>query len=159
MLGLAPDNQGLLPESDVARLKEFGGALHNRYANNLTLHRLPTSKAEDSALDNDPDTFWSAPAGSHHATIEVSFSKPIDFDRAVTMEWLNDGQHVQRYAIEAWLDGKWKRIAGGEAIGHKKIDGFALVTTSKVRLNILSSTSEAHIREFQIYRSGALPSK
>jgi len=159
MLGLAPDNRGLLPDSDVSRLKEFGGALHDRYANNLTLHRLPTSKAEDSALDNDPDTFWSAPAGSHHATIEVSFSKPIAFDRALTMEWLNDGQHVQRYAIEAWLDGKWKRIAGGEAIGHKKIDGFALVTTSKVRLNILSSTSEAHIREFQIYRSGALPSK
>jgi alpha-L-fucosidase len=47
---------------------------------------------------------------------------------------------------------KWTRVAGAEAIGHKKIDGFAPVTASRVRLNILSATSEAHIREFQLYR-------
>jgi len=159
MLGLAPDNRGLLPDSDVARLKELGAALHTRYATNLVLSRLPTSKAEDAALDNDPDTFWSAPPGSHHATLEVSFAKPITFDRALTMEWLNDGQHIQKYSIDAWLDGKWRRVAGAEAIGHKKIDGFAPVTASKVRLNILSSTSEAHIREFQLYHSGAPPAQ
>jgi alpha-L-fucosidase len=69
------------------------------------------------------------------------------------MEWLNDGQHIQKYAIEVWSDSDkaWKRIAEGQAIGHKKIDEFQPVTTQRVRLNILSSTSEAHIREFQLY--------
>lgn len=155
MLGLAPDSRGLLPESDVARLKEFGAEVRRRYADNLMAGKLQGPADEDAALDNDPETFWSAPAGSHHAMIEVSFRRAITFDRAVTMEWLNDGQHVQKYAIDAWIDGAWKRVAGGEAIGHKKIDGFAQVTASKVRLNILSSTSEAHIREFQLYHSGA----
>jgi alpha-L-fucosidase len=32
-----------------------------------------------------------------------------------------------------------------------KIDQFPAVTASRVRLNILSSTSEAHIREFQLF--------
>ena len=70
------------------------------------------------------------------------------------MEWLNDGQHVQKYAIEAWSDkaGKWTPVAAGEAIGHKKIDSFPVVTARRVRLRILSSTSEAHIREFQLFR-------
>jgi alpha-L-fucosidase len=157
MLGLAPDNRGLLPDSDVARLKEFGDAVRKRYASDLTIGH--GSSGETAALDGDPDTFWSAPTGSHSAKIEVDFPKPITFDRAITMEWLNDGQKVQKYAIEAWIDNKWKAVASGQAIGHKKIDGFAPVTTSKVRLNILSSTSEAQIREFQLYSTGAAPSE
>ena len=33
----------------------------------------------------------------------------------------------------------------------KKIDGFPAVTATRVQLNILSSTSAARIREFQLY--------
>lgn len=154
MLGVAPDDRGLLPDSDVARLREFGAALRHRAENNLALRHAPTPPQAAAALDNDPNTFWSAPAGSHHATLEVAFERPITFDHAVTMEWLNDGQHIQKYAIEAWNEKqkKWTAIAGGQAIGHKKIDSFPAVTASRVRLNILSSTSEAHIREFQLFR-------
>ena len=151
MLGLAPDTRGLLPDSDVARLKEFGDAVHERYAHNLSVGHIDGTAEQTAALDNDPDTFWSAPIGSHHATLEVNFPRSVTFNRSLTMEWLNDGQHVQKYAIEAW-DGKaWKHVAGAEAIGHKKIDTFAPVTTNRVRLNILSSSAEAHIREFQLY--------
>ena len=72
------------------------------------------------------------------------------------MEWLNDGQHVQKYAIEVWdtKSAKWVRIVEGQAIGHKKIDAFAPVTSARVRLNILSSTAEAHIREFELHNWG-----
>jgi alpha-L-fucosidase len=151
MLGLAPDTRGLLPDSDVARLKEFGDAVRARYAHNLALAHNPTTAEAAAALDNNPDTFWSAPAGSHHSVLEVDLPKPVTFNRTLTMEWLNDGQHVQKYAIEVW-DGKvWRKVAGAEAIGHEKIDVFPSVTASRIRLNILSSSSEAHIREFQLY--------
>jgi alpha-L-fucosidase len=155
MLGVAPDSRGLLPDSDVARLKEFGEALRKRQES-IMLGHAPASVEVAAALDGNPDTFWSAPAGSHHAVLEVNFDKPITFDHALTMEWLNDGQHVEKYAIEVWseTDKKWKVIVSGEAIGHKKIDAFAAVTASRVRLNILSSTSEAHIREFQLFDWG-----
>jgi alpha-L-fucosidase len=153
MLGLAPDNRGLLPDSDVKRLEEFGAALHKRTGNNLALRHLPANPEDSAALDGDRDTFWSAHAGSHHATLEVNFDRPVTFDHVITMEWLNDGQHIQKYAIEAWseADRSWKPVAQAEAIGHKKIDQFPPVATKHVRLNILSSTSEAHIREFQLY--------
>jgi alpha-L-fucosidase len=151
MLGVAPDNRGLIPDSDVARLKEFGAAVKARYANNLAIEHAATTPEIAAALDNNPDTFWSAAQGSHHATLEVSFPKPITFNRALTMEWLNDGQHIQKYAIEIWDGHAWKAVASAEAIGHEKIDTFAPVTASRVRLNILSSSSESHIREFQLY--------
>jgi alpha-L-fucosidase len=153
MLGLAPDRRGLLPDSDVARLEQFGAALRKRAAANLSPHHAATTPEVAAALDGDPDTFWSAPAGSHHAVLEVSFDQPVTFDHVLTMEWLNDGQHVEKYAIEVWNDSQrmWDRVAGGEAIGHTKIDQFPAVTAKLVRLNILSSTSEAHIREFQLF--------
>ena len=156
MLGLAPDNRGLLPDSDVKRLQEFGAALHKRVANNFALRHLPSSKEVSAAVDGDRDTFWSAPAEAHHGEIEIQFDHPITFDHALTMEWLNDGQHVQKYAIDVWSepDQKWKAIAEGQAIGHEKIDAFPPVTAKRVRLNILSSSEPAHIREFQLYNWG-----
>ena len=151
MLGLAPDRRGLLPDSDVARLEEFGKAVRARYAHNLALAHVPASTEVAAALDGNPDTFWSAPTGSHHATLEVSFAKPVTFNRALTMEWLNNGQRVEKYSIDVWTGSQWKTVSAAEAIGHKKIDIFTAVTASRVRLNILSSSDAAAIREFQLY--------
>jgi alpha-L-fucosidase len=160
MLGLAPDRRGLLPDSDVARLKEFGAALRERAAHNLALAHAPAAPEIAAALDGNLDIFWSAPAGSHHATLEVSFPAPITFNRALTMEWLNDGQRVQKYSIDIWTGAVWKSVAQAQAIGHMKIDDFPAVTASRVRLNILSSTDAAQIREFQLYKNAAsLPQK
>ena len=49
------------------------------------------------------------------------------------------------------LGNGWKSVASGQAIGHEKMDRFPPVTASRIRLNILSSSQEAHIREFQVY--------
>jgi alpha-L-fucosidase len=92
--------------------------------------------------------------------LEVSFDHAVTFDHSLVMEWLNDGQHVEKYAIEVWNDsrGTWETVARGEAIGHEKIDAFPSVTATRVRLNILSSITEAHIREFQLFNWGNSPS-
>jgi alpha-L-fucosidase len=151
MLGLAPDRRGLLPDADVARLEEFGKALQSRYGHNLVLEHAPVAADVAAALDGNPDTFWSAPARSNHSTLEVSFARPVTFNRALTMEWLNEGQRIEQYSIDAWTGSAWKTVAAAHAIGHEKIDIFPTVTASRVRLNILSSTDGAAIREFQLY--------
>ncbi len=154
MLGLAPDRRGLLPESDVKRLEEFGAAIRERYATNLVVNGHIRDENTEAAFDGDLATFWSAPEGSHHAILEADFAQAVTFDHALTMEWLNDGQHVEHYRIEVWDGNYWKTIAEGRAIGHKKIDAFSSVTASRVRLNILSSSTTAHIREFQLFHIG-----
>ncbi len=150
----ADTRRGLLPEADVKRLQEFGETVRHGYRDNLVARRVQTTNAFAEALDGDPDTFWSAAPGNRQATIEVQFAKPVTFDRALTMEWLNQGQHVEHYRIESW-DGKaWKAVTEGHPIGHKKIDVFAPVTASRVRLKILGASGEIGIREFQLYRAG-----
>ena len=159
MLGLAPDQRGLLPAEDVKRLEEFGGAISKRYAENLAAkEHVRRADETENALDNDPDTFWSAPAGSHHSSLELDFREPVTFDHSLIMERLNNGQHIQAFRIEAWDGGRWQTVAAGSTVGHKRIDGFASRTASRVRLNILSSTDAAEIREFQLFYIGEQPS-
>jgi alpha-L-fucosidase len=151
MLGVAPDRRGLLPDADVKRLQEFGEAIHQRYSRNLFEKRIRGHEG-DAALDGDPDTFWSAPDSAHHVTLEVTLPSPVTFDHALLMERLNNGQHVEHFRIEAWNGKAWKTVDEGRQIGHKRIDRFAPVSSSKVRLNILSSSGVAEIREFQLFR-------
>ena len=152
MLGLAPDRRGLLPEADVQRLQEFGAAIRSRFARNVIgAQHAQASVDERAAVDGDPNTFWSAPPGSHHAALTVEFPHAVSFDHSLVMEWLNDGQHVEHFQVEVWEGNRWRPVVEGHAIGHKRIDAFPSVTASRVRLNILSSSAEAHIREFQLF--------
>lgn len=152
MIGLTPDNRGLLPDADVSRLKEFGEAVRSIYGPEKNLAaRAANADAFRAVVDSDPDTVWSAAEGSHSAIIELDFARPISFDRALTMEWLVEGQKVQKYAIQIRDGAKWETVYAGSTIGHKKIDLFPRVTSQHVRLNILSSSPTPRIREFELF--------
>jgi alpha-L-fucosidase len=134
MIGLAPDRRGLLPESDVARLGEFGAEVRRIYG-----------KADEA-----PDADWSSTA-----PLEISGTEPMVFDRAVLMERLTAGQRVARYAIEAWDAGKWRTLTAGTTIGHKKIDIFPRTKASRIRLRIIEASGAPAIREFRLCDAGA----
>lgn len=128
VLGLAPDSRGLLPESGVARLKEFGDAIRRRYAKPLT----PSTPMERA------DT-----------TIHACFSPPASFDKAVLMESPSAGQRVRSYEIQAWADKQWSTVSSGTTIGHKKIDIFSRTTSARVRLVL--EGDQPRIREFHLF--------
>jgi alpha-L-fucosidase len=158
MLGLAPDSTGRLPAADVARLKEFGERIRQIYGNNLALHGRYTPETA-AAFDGDANTYWQAPASSASnvapSMLTVQFLQPATIDRTVTMERLNDGQHITAYSIEVEERGQWREVVHAQAIGHKKIDIFPAVTATAVRLTLLDSSGPAQIREFQVYNGGA----
>jgi len=138
MLGLAPDERGLLPDSDVARLREFGDEIRRIYGN----------------PSDGPDETWSA-----DAPLEIESTEPVTFDRAVMMERLSAGQRVLAYAVEAWDGQHWKQLSAGTSIGHKKIDIFPRTQSSRVRLRIIDAAAAPHMRRFRLYDgSGAQPS-
>ena len=153
MLGIAPNSKGLLDDSDAARLRELGAAIRARYENNLARTHTEADANASNALDGDETTFWTAPTAAA-GVLDVRLTKPVSIDHALTMEWLNQGQMVQRYRIEAQVGERWQTLVDGFAVGHKKIDHFAPVTTSHVRLRVLSSAGTARIREFQLFGIG-----
>jgi alpha-L-fucosidase len=154
MIGVAPDDRGLVPDSDVQRLSEFGAVVRAVYGPDKNLaRRAKVTSSFTAAIDGDVDTFWSAPADSRSASIELSFDTPITFDRALTMEWLGDGQHIEKYSIDVFANNHWTALCSGSSIGHKKIDKFSSTTASHVRLMIIFAGGPARIREFQLFNS------
>ena len=137
MLGLAPDKRGLLPESDVARLREFGAEIRRIYG-------AGGGEGSDGLEES-----WSSTA-----PLEIAAAQPMTFDRAVTMERLSGGQRVMRYAIEAWDRTRWRTLAAGTTIGHKKIDVFPRTTARRVRLRIIDASAAPLIRRFRVCDGG-----
>ena len=155
MLGLAPDRTGRIPTADVKRLAEFYAKVRAVYGDDLALHHAAVSVAEERALDDDESTYWAAPQDGSVPALTVKFSKPTVVDRVMTMERLNDGQHVEEYSVEVLANGSWKQVAHACAIGHKKIDIFAPVKAEGVRLKLLSVSGQAQIREFRIFNGAS----
>jgi alpha-L-fucosidase len=141
MIGLAPDSRGLLPESDVARLAQFGAAVRAIYGPDKNFARR-AHVARYIPVHGD-------------FTIELTFDAPITFDRAVTMESLADGQPTEKYSIQAFVSGQWTKLHDGITIGHKKIDKFLRTTASRVRLVIQSHDLNARINTFQLFDGAA----
>ncbi len=67
------------------------------------------------------------------------------------MEWLNEGQRVQKYAIEIWTGSGVEERGLGAGHWAQENRQLSACRASRVRLNILSSTDAASIREFQLY--------
>jgi alpha-L-fucosidase len=143
----------------VVRLKEFGDRIHAIYGNNLLRRHQPLPRAEENAVDGDLETWW-ATGSEAPATLTVQLPAAVTFDRCMTMERLDDGQHVRSYAIDARIDGAWRQIVHADVIGHKRIDVLdAPVTANAVRLRILAADGPVEIRDFGIYRDTAQGTK
>jgi alpha-L-fucosidase len=130
LLNNTPDPTGLIPEPDAKRAAELGAEIARRY--------------ERAVIDT-------AGTGTN---LEMILSAPRKIDCAITMENIAKGERVREYVIEGKVDGAWKTLATGTAIGHKRIDQFQPVEVSELRLRISKSAATPAIRKFAVYWTG-----
>jgi alpha-L-fucosidase len=109
IVNLTPDRSGLIPADLVAAAKEMGDEINRRFSN-------PVAQAKGTG-----------------DVLTLPFDRPREFDHIVTMEDLRDGQKIAKYKIEAQVGGRWKTVAEGQTIGHKRIDRFEPVTATAIR--------------------------
>jgi alpha-L-fucosidase len=75
----------------------------------------------------------------------LTWPRPVRFGVAELAEAIARGQVVERYRLEAWVDGAWVTCAAGTTIGHKRLERFAPVTTTRVRLVVESTLSRPRV--------------
>ncbi|MCX6922095.1 MAG: alpha-L-fucosidase [Verrucomicrobia bacterium] len=131
LLNNTPDPTGLIPEPDAKRSADLGAEIVRRYGSPVI------------------DT---AGTGTN---LEMMLSAPRKIDCAITMENIAKGERVREYVIEGKVDGAWKTLATGSAVGHKKIDHFPPVEVSELRLRISRSAATPAIRKFAVFWTGA----
>lgn len=129
ILGLTPDNRGLVPDEDVQRLKEFGNEIKRRFDNPIA-----------------------ATSGKGTKFI-ITLSKTQVINQFVIQEDIAKGHRVKRFHVQALINGKWKTVAAGSAIGHKYIQLLDKpVVTKKLRLIIDDVFAEPDIKNFAVYQ-------
>lgn len=123
LLNQTPDTTGRIPEADARRAAEFGAEIRRRFGKSL------------------------AETSGHGNLIELDLGKPTRVDHVITAEDIREGERVREYVLEgAERDGRWRTLCEGTAIGHKKIDRFAPVQVSKLRLRVDRAAAEPRIR-------------
>ncbi len=130
LLNETPDRSGLIPEAEARRAAEFGAEIQRRFGKAI------------------------AEMKGRGTIVELALPQPARIDHVVTMEEITEGERVRQYAIEALVDGSWKEVCRGTAIGHKKIDAFAPVETANLRLRVTKSAAEPVIRRLAAFRVG-----
>ena len=128
IMGLTPDNRGLIPEVDAQRCKEWGDAIRYDFRNCVGQTR-----------------------GKSNLT-ELKLSQPTVFDCVVLQEDICEGERVREYVLKAKTGNQWRTINEGSCIGHKRIICLEKpVTASQVRLTIGKSKATPAISNFAIY--------
>lgn len=128
IIGVAPDNRGLVPDEDVKRLKEFGDEIKRRYG---------TPLASVSGVGN---------------VFSLNFKPAVKVNAAVISENITKGERVRSYKIEGKIKGKWRILSSGTCIGHKKIDTWEPQNVSALRLYIKMSEGKPYISAFSAHR-------
>lgn len=128
ILGITPDNRGLIPNADVAMLRAWGDSIKKVF-------KTPVASLKPQQKDY---------------TINIPQQK--SFSKIVIQENIQEGERVRAFAIKANINGEWKIIKEGTCIGHKYI---GLIDTplkaTAVRLIIKEATSAPMIKIFALY--------
>lgn len=127
ILGLTPNADGLMPEADVKRLKEFGDEVKRRFANPI------------------------ASTSGTGKKIDLKLSKKQKVNQVVLMEDITKGERVRKFVLEGKTKNGWQTIFEGSCIGHKFIHQFKDMEVSSVRIKITESKGSPHIKSFKVY--------
>ena len=153
---------GLINETDEKAALDFAKAVKESFAVNLVekakagasnIRGNSAKFSADKAVDGDMDTYWATDDSVTKASLTINFDEPTLFNRLMVQEYIRLGQRVKAFAVEAFVDGSWKKVASATTIGYKRILRFPSVSASKVRINIIDSKSCPLISNIGIYNS------
>jgi len=126
LLNVPPTRDGLLHETDVARLAGMHDRLSQLFAHDLAAgHPLRKQTASDRT-----------------AVWELDLGRIAPISIVDLRENISRGQVVTRYTVEGRADsGEWQTISQGTTIGYKKLDRVAPASVRHVRVRIEGALS------------------
>lgn len=133
LLNANPGPSGLIPEPDMKRYKEFREEVRRRFGRSI------------------------AETSGRGSVVELRLKAPTRVDHVIAMEDIREGERIREYIVEGLAAGGWIELGRGESIGHKRIDRFAPVTVSAIRLRSVRSVAEPLIRRLAVYSVAASP--
>lgn len=145
LLNVPPDKRGKFHDNDLAALQGFRKLLDERLGTDLALNAKVTASeirgdakqyAAANLVDGDKSTYWTTNDSTISASFELELTEPKTIHYVQLQEYLQLGQRVKAFKVEAFENGQWTEIGRGTTIGHKRILEVGPLTTSKVKITI-----------------------
>ena len=92
--------------------------------------------------------YWNATEGDSRE-FRVKEGKMVN--TLLLQEDICRGQRVERFTVEAFVNGQWRYIAEGTTIGYKRMLHFSDCRTERIRVTINECRTEAHISNVALY--------
>lgn len=153
---------GLIHNTDEKNALAFAKAVRQAFAVDLARNiKVSASnvRANDKKYqpqnvnDNLQDTYWATDDSVTKASLTFNFKKPVTCNRFLVQEYIQLGQRVKSFAVEAMIDGSWKEIAAATTIGYKRILRFSTITTTQLRFTIKDAKACPVISNIGIYNA------
>jgi alpha-L-fucosidase len=128
VIGVGITPEGLVPESDIKRLAEFGREIQQRWGKPV---------AETTGTGK---------------TVELKLPAATRIANVIIMEDIAHGERIQNYTLAGQLaDGQWQELRRGQSVGHKRIEQFPGIEVTAVRLQVDKSKAEPRVRKLAAY--------
>ena len=133
LLNIPPDRRGLIHEIDAERIASLRDYLDSSFATNFVRGRVD---------------YWRANEGDSRV-FEVEEGAVVN--TLLLAEDIERGQRVERFAVEAFVNGKWRHIAEGTTIGYKRLLRFSDCRAERIRITINECRTTANIADVSLY--------
>lgn len=127
LLNVGPGSDGLIPDADLRRCREFGAEIQRRYGKPV---------AETSGRGD---------------VVELVLPQAAKIEHLVLMEEIAEGERIRAFVVEGKVAGQWQPLCQAESVGHKRIEHFAPRTVSAARLRVTKAAAEPRIRRLAVY--------
>jgi alpha-L-fucosidase len=129
LIGMAVNTDGLIPKRDSLAFDSLGKKVKDMF-----MH--PVAAVKNSNLK----------------TILVQVNPAVSVTRVVIQETTEKGENIRGYVVEALVNHRWQQVAEGQSVGHKIIQNFSPVKTTRFRFRVLKPQDRpVYIRQIIFY--------
>lgn len=128
LLNASPDTSGQIAAGDRKTYRAFGNEINRRFAN-------PVKQISQQ----------------QGIQFEMRFERPTPINHIIIEEDYRQGHRIREYVLEANLNGQWQTLVQGSSVGRKKIDPFATVKATAIRLRITKHVNTPLLRSLKAF--------
>lgn len=161
LIGFRIDSTGRINVIDSTQIVKWHQTIKRELNKNLLTHLKPEASnireglyAPENVTDQDYNSYWATTDGTDSASLTFKFNVPLLINCILMQEYIPIGQRIQKFALEARVDGKWQSVNTGEemtTIGYKRILRFEALKIEELRILFLESRGPICINTVSAY--------
>ena len=163
LLNLSPDTRGLIPDDQLASLRQMAQVVNNTFARDLAEGAILAADScnpanrPSHAHDGNLDTWWEAAPGHPTATVTLMLPAAVTFDVVSLQEAVDHrSQRIESFVIETWNGSVWtapNTVDEQTTVGHRRLMRLTVpATTDQVRIRITGSRLEPTLAEVGLFK-------